>query len=202
MPSISQLNQLGCFFCSKDIIDKELQAIREGFVDADPRENKCTCCQGRGCHRCCPLITCLVAQGGGGSRQNIRVVPAEMSGNVPSGTCVDSDALLLPQSAETKRREGELLRERDGMVAGNGLHVFESATAHSSDFYLVPQGGIKGTSNGVLYRVILNENAIFAKDSTATPLTKPILQQLMYAMSFIYGKDIWVLRIFNQSSVP
>lgn len=110
-------------------------------------------------------------------------MPVDLSDNVPSGTCVDSDELLLPRSAETILREREL---REGDV-GDELTMFPTAE-NSSDFFIVPQGGLKGTSNGVLYRVILNENAIFRNNSDSTALTNEILQQLIYSLSFIYGK--------------
>ena len=76
--------------------------IDNGDRDAKPGDNNCSHCDGKGCYRCCPLITCLVAQIG--TRQNIRLVPTDRSvevfrnnKNVPSGTCVDSNELLVPQ---------------------------------------------------------------------------------------------------------
>ncbi|KAL7579995.1 hypothetical protein ACA910_004985 [Epithemia clementina (nom. ined.)] len=175
-----------------EILDKEIKGVREGFLDAKGN-NECSSCDGIGCRCCCPLITCLVAQGGGGARHNIRLAPTDRSvevirnnKNVPSGTCVDSDELLVPPNIKVKEHEQELQNQG----SNDGLEVFESTNEHSSDFFLVPQGGLKGTSNGVLYRVILNENRIFKKPGTenTTALTKDILERLIYSLSFIYGK--------------
>ena len=157
-----------------DILEKEIKGIREG-CEAVPT--------------CRPLITCLVAQGGGGGRHNIRLVPTDRSvelirnnKNVPSGTCVDSDKLLVPTNDAVKQHENQL---RKGGVR-EGLQLYGSTSKVSNDFFLVSQGGLKGTSNGVFYRVILNENGIF-HSAKATPLTGDVLQRLVYSLSFIYG---------------
>jgi hypothetical protein len=176
-----------------DIIDKEMKGVREGYSAAKPGENNCTHYDKRGCHHCCPLITCLVAQGGGGAKHNIRIVPADRANkkNVPSGTSVDSRELLLPQNPEAQLYERAL---RDGIDMGgrdrDGIELFEIKNDSSSDFFLIPQGGIKGTWNGVYYRVIMNKNGVLRNKIalTASVLTKDILQRLIYSLSFIYGK--------------
>ena len=47
------------------------------------------------------------------------------------------------------------------------------------DFLLTPQGGLKGTSKPMLYRVLLDEN-----DSSPSPLTKDLLCEMIYQMAF------------------
>ena len=55
------------------------------------------------------------------------------------------------------------------------LELFADS-GHTSDFFLVAHGGLKGTSNGILYRVIVNENRLLKKTSAATLLTTDLLQ--------------------------
>ena len=102
--------------------------------------------------RTSPSITFVVAQ----KDHNMRIVPHRrddaVRGNVPSGTLVD-DYLTAYQSSENEN--------------------------NAFDFLLTPQGGLKGTSKPMHYRVLLNENANAAK-----PLTKQILYNIVYAMSF------------------
>jgi hypothetical protein len=67
--------------------------------------------------------------------------------NVPSGTCVDEPGILL------------------------------GASDDCSDFFLVPHGGLKGTSKPVYYRIVADENNI----------GKSILAEFTYNLSFQYG---------------
>lgn len=173
----------GHFF---DIVETEISAVRKGYVEAKPDGSDCGVCRGEGCRNCCPLITLLVAQS---AHHNIRLVPNDSSvgiiknnKNVPSGTCVSSSELLLPINAGRIANEEQLRRDP------GALELFPADTnGASDDFFLVSHGGLKGTSNGVLYRVVLNENKIFRKFNT-TPLTGEMLQRLVYSLSFIYGK--------------
>jgi len=97
-----------------------------------------------------PKITFIVAQ----KDHNIRIVEeskSSRSGNVPSGTLVDSCITS---------------HESDG----------------SFDFLLTPQGGLKGTSKPMLYRVILNENV-----AGRERLTRDDIYNMTYRMAFQYG---------------
>ena len=94
-----------------------------------------------------PKITFIVAQ----KDHNIRIVEeskSSRSGNVPSGTLVDSCITS---------------HESDG----------------SFDFLLTPQGGLKGTSKPMLYRVILNENV-----AGRERLTRDDIYNMTYRMAF------------------
>jgi hypothetical protein len=48
-------------------------------------------------------------------------------------------------------------------------------------------GGGLGTSKPVQFRIILNENAVFRPNSGGSPLTKELLEQATYEMSFQYS---------------
>ena len=174
-----------------EIIEKEIRGIRQGYLEAKPGQNECEHCGGEvGCHHCCPLITFLVAQGGGSTRHNIKLVPQRGSNNggkpnpnVPSGTCVDGEQLLMPTNLEVKHHEDQM-RENSA-----GMDMYHATSERTSDFFLVAHGGLKGTSNGVYYRVILNENRVFRKQDSMNPLDRETLQQLIFSLSFIYGKS-------------
>jgi len=52
---------------------------------------------------------------------------------------------------------------------------------------MTSQGGLKGTSKPIYYRVLLNENAIWKASENCTPLTKEMLQTCTYYQSYQYG---------------
>jgi hypothetical protein len=112
-------------------------------------------CEGRDphCDGCNPpKITFVVAQ----RDHNMCVVPAELNdavkNNVPSGTLVDS------------------------LITSYG------ASDDMFDFLLTPQGGLKGTSKPMYYRVVTNENMV--DEANPNGLRKEDLYKIVYAMSF------------------
>jgi len=124
----------------------------------------------------CPQITFVVCM----TKHRVRVVPHEKRGgkdkNVPSGTCVDNTIMdannILKRSPTTTDLPPGCQRFN---VPDGGC-----------DFLLTAQGGLKGTSKPIYYRVILNENAELGKRN-ATPLTKEKLELATYHMSFQYS---------------
>lgn len=70
-------------------------------------------------------------------------------------------------------------------------------------FFWFPEGGLKGTSKPIYYRVILNENAVWKPHADATPLSREILQLITYHMAFQYGtatKAVRSLPVLKYSS--
>jgi len=142
----------------QSIRNNEVEAIREAICDLNRDSEKFFCaknCEGRNCESCAPRITCIVAQ----NDHNIRIVPADekhsIKNNVPSGTLVEGHVTSF---------EG---------FDGN------------FDFLLTPQGGLKGTSKPMLYRVILNENSKLSPGQTE--LTNQKIYEMTYQMAFQYG---------------
>jgi len=128
----------------------------------------------------CPPITFIVCQ----AQHNIRIVPERpvlRHGNVFSGTCVDDEILDVKDSL--------LVATKD--VPREPSRCFEDPNDDGYDFLLTSQGGLKGTSKPVMYRVLLNENVIlkppgkFSEGGSA--LTKKKLQLCTYHMAFQYG---------------
>lgn len=166
-----------------DIRDHEIGGIREAFFELRCEKDGVRVTEGDGS---CPLITYLVAQ----DSHNIRLAPAKPNEfqslarntpvnciNVPCGTCIDSPELLLPKD--------------DSESEGVGLFVEKKNT--NQDFFLIPHGGLKGTSRGTHYRCILNENFdVYRKNKNMNSeqfcLTPKRLQRLIFVLSFIYGK--------------
>lgn len=117
----------------------------------------------------------------------MKIVPEEPGGakNVRSGTCVYSDghdagcftSLVSGLSKSTSSADNE---------PGRASHVYESENDQDFSFLLTAQGGLKGTSKPVFYRVIWNENFLFPVQN-GTSLTKDLLTKLTYCMSFQYG---------------
>lgn len=103
-----------------------------------------------------PPITYIVAQDDHGVKIALDGEEWDSSTNVPSGTCVD---------------DGELVKS-----------CLASNVDTQDDFFMISQGGLKGTSKAVYYRMLLNEN-----DQGERPLTKAELQKILYGMSFQYG---------------
>lgn len=140
------------------IRDEEVPAVREAICEMNRSGNR-YCpndCDERNCEACAPKITFVVAQ----KDHNMRIVPSNacdaVRGNVPSGTLVDG-----------------YITSYEGMD-------------ETFDFLLVPQGGLKGTSKPMHYRVILNENAkpVVGHEDQCTPLTKEKFFEITYNMAF------------------
>jgi eukaryotic translation initiation factor 2C len=137
------------------IRDHEVAAIRAAMCELN-RKDQGPCpngCQSKDpdCQGCKPpKITFVVAQ----KDHNMRVAPANecdaFKNNVPSGTLVDGFVTSYESSEET------------------------------FDFLLIPQGGLKGTSKPMHYRVLANENSKSQED----PLTKELLYKITYEMAF------------------
>jgi len=124
-----------------------------------------------------PLITFAVCM----TQHRVRVVPAEQRGgkdrNVPSGTCVDNTIMDI---------NNRIKPDDDPKFKTEGLQKFNVSADEGYDFLLTAQGGLKGTSKPIYYRVILNENAEYGRPNT-TPLTKDRLELATYQMSFQYS---------------
>mmetsp|Transcript_2877 Transcript_2877/g.6001 ORF Transcript_2877/g.6001 Transcript_2877/m.6001 type:complete len:344 (+) Transcript_2877:2689-3720(+) len=143
-------------------------------------------CQGEGCIFCCPPITFIVCQ----TQHNIRVVPKMHTGlkhkNVYSGTCLDQEILDVKDSL--------LIATKD--VPCDPSMCFEDPREAGYDFLLTSQGGLKGTSKPVMYRVLLNENAVWKPHNYAgSALTKTKLQLCTFHMAFQYGTATKAVRI-------
>jgi len=159
--------------------ENELRSIRQAFYDFHRMYYpNFSCdnshCEGRGCLFCTPPITFIVCQ----SQHSIRVVPdeepADRNKNVHSGTCLDHTVMDF----RNKLNMTETLPEDPS------IELFE-VKDEGYDFLLTAQGGLKGTSKPIYYRVLLNENAIWKKGPT--PLTKDALQLCTYHQSYQYG---------------
>jgi hypothetical protein len=161
------------------IVTTEVKAVRRALYDLNSDSDGFSCCGASkckfdGCIECTQPITYIALQ----SDHSVRIVPMSTEWtNVPSGTVVDS----LVTSFQ------------------NGLHVsipentprnavtFPTPTENGSDFLLTAQGGLKGTSKPMYYRVLLNENIKWRPrdcPSNATPLTRAQLEKLTYHMAF------------------
>ena len=171
----------------EELIRREMGAVRRAFYELGQEKVTCTNpnpenCAGNGCIFCTPPITFIAAQ----KDHNIRIVPSQKSGdsrkidNVPSGTVVDTIV--------TSFRNGLKLSTEAATEAGKEarLRCFEDANDDGFDFLLVAQGGLKGTSKPMYYRVLLNENAVWKPEGgkDTSPLTKEALQTMTYHMAF------------------
>jgi eukaryotic translation initiation factor 2C len=171
----------GCF---NRVRKYEIQSIRQGyrnFVNAHRGSYPdCTNDCKSGCVFCCPPITLIACM----TRTNVKIVPADPregnKNNVWSGTCVDEalmdkiDNLKLddcPIEGKRKNFEPRLYSE----PGGGGY-----------DFLLTAQGGLKGTSKPVHYRIIWNENAVHGVTGGSC-LSKDMLELATYQMSFQYS---------------
>jgi len=129
----------------------------------------------------CPPITFVVCM----TQHRVRVVPAnppdpgERDKNVPSGTCVDNTIMDANNSIPKSTSESNL---------SQNLQRFDepAGDCNGCDFLLTAQGGLKGTSKPIYYRVLLNENAEFGGPG-ATALSKTKLELATYHMSFQYS---------------
>jgi len=146
--------------------------ITEGIREAVAEDSACGAdgpCRDSNCFECRPPVTCVVSQ----KDHSVRIVP-DMGAqrgkpvNVDSGTVVDDPKIMMFE---------------------NGLKLATSASEagdNGFDFFLTAQAGLKGTSKPVLYRVLENENYTRTPPG-GTSLTRDILEQMCYHMSFQYG---------------
>jgi hypothetical protein len=114
------------------------------------------------------------------------MVPASsgdgVRGNVWSGTVLDNSITQLGTkmaglSIDEEAKRNFLSDHKDKM------QPFADVDDLSDDFLLTAQGGLKGTSKPIFYRVRLNENKVWGPKG-ATPLTKDNLKGFTYQMSF------------------
>ena len=144
-------------------------------------------CQGKGCIFCTPLITYVACQ----NQHNVRIAPEEplwngkrMDKNVLSGTCLDHTIIDFKDSLRISTESVP----RGEMTPNNLILISDSKSCTGFDFFLTPQGGLKGTSKPVYYRTLYNENAVWKPtNGNSTPLDKDKLENLVYHMSFQYG---------------
>lgn len=154
--------------------EREVEAIRNAYVewsrevspDGEPF---------------CPPITFVVCN----TNHTVRIVPASVDRdakdkNVPSGTCVDHT--IIDVSAKL---HGMSL-QNDNLPTGMRHFNQGNDVGEVCDFILTSQGGLKGTSKPIYYRVITNENAEIGVDG-ASPLSKEKLECATYQMSFQYS---------------
>jgi len=173
------------------VMQYEVSAIRQALYninvdEARARNEPYECenksnCKARGCIFCTMPITFVVSQ----SQHSIRIVPGQepygRDKNVPSGTCVDHTIMDMRENNVNK----DVPREKP---PGAKIDLYEDASSTGFDFLLTSQGGLKGTSKPVYYRVLLNENAIWkSSQGSDKPLGKELLQHVTYYQSYQYG---------------
>jgi len=156
----------------------EIQSIRTACRELQG----CSSCEAciSGCAFCCPQITFVVCM----TQHRVRVVPAAPNSNprdknVPSGTCVDNTIMDANNNIPKSTPESNLPKR---------LRKFDepAGDCNGCDFLLTAQGGLKGTSKPIYYRVLLNENAEIGCEG-ATALNKKKLELATYHMSFQYS---------------
>jgi hypothetical protein len=187
-----------------DIRTKEGGAIRKAFYDLNSRVKGFSCpnsdkCRRQGCLFCTPPITFIVAQ----NDHDIRIVPADRSrntgpkrnkpANVDSGTVVDSIIMGFRSGMDLSRDGSE-----EPIVTQCGresLQMFSDKSDSSFDFLLTAQGGLKGTSKPVYFRVLTNENSVFKVKGSpqATQLTKKNIEKMTYHMAFQCESNVRML---------
>lgn len=170
----------------------EMESIRMGyrnFVKANTGTYpSCTNECKNGCVFCCPPITLVACM----TRSNVKIVPADPregnKNNVWSGTCVD----------KTLMDQIERLGLDDCPVDGKRMdmepRLYSEPGSGGYDFLLTAQGGLKGTSKPVHYRIIWNENAVHQKGNGSC-LTKEKLEIATYEMSFQYSTATKAVRL-------
>lgn len=140
------------------VIASEVGSLRKAFQELlgtcashVGNERSCSNNCGDGCTFCTPIITYIVAL----SQHNIRVVPAKPEHtrknnllNVPSGTCVDH-TITSYMDGQNMAVEWPTAPSRDPDV-----RIFEQRESSGFDFLLTAQGGLKGTSKPIFYRVV------------------------------------------------
>ena len=139
------------------------------------------------------------------------MVPASsgdgVRGNVWSGTVLDNSITQLGTkmtglSIDEEAKRNFLSDHKDKM------QPFADVDDSSDDFLLTAQGGLKGTSKPIFYRVRLNENKVWGPKG-ATPLTKDNLKGFTYKMSFavrseneISSPSNFIILIFSYHIAP
>eukprot|EP00559_Dactyliosolen_fragilissimus_P005779 CAMPEP_0184858258 /NCGR_PEP_ID=MMETSP0580-20130426/3389_1 /TAXON_ID=1118495 /ORGANISM="Dactyliosolen fragilissimus" /LENGTH=1354 /DNA_ID=CAMNT_0027354333 /DNA_START=16 /DNA_END=4080 /DNA_ORIENTATION=+ len=164
----------------------EIQAIRTALYEYQlEQRGEATSCPkecNSGCAFCCPPITYVVCM----TQHTVRLVPSSaqdgFKNNVFSGTCLDHTIMDFKNKLA--------LNEEEKVATDDSQHLklFSERDSDGYDFLLTAQGGLKGTSKPIFYRVILNENVVWApKDCGGSPLTKAKLEELTYHMSYQYS---------------
>ena len=117
----------------------------------------------------------------------MRMVPAGQSdgvrGNVFSGTVLDHSIMQLGTQMDGLSIDEATMRNIPSNSEGR-MQLFPLKDESCDDFLLTAQGGLKGTSKPIFYRVRLNENKVWGPTG-ATPLTKDTLEKCTYQMSFM-----------------
>jgi eukaryotic translation initiation factor 2C len=161
------------------IVATEVKAVRRALYDLNSGSKEFSCCgatkcKSNGCIECTQPITYLALQ----SDHNVRIVPTSTEWkNVPSGTVVDSLVTSFQNGLHVSRPP----------ETPTNAHGFPGPRENGSDFLLTAQGGLKGTSKPMYYRVLLNENIQWrplACPKNATQLTRAQLEKLTYHMAF------------------
>jgi len=186
------------------LLQTEVTSIRHAFAQLRAEHGMDSChnpkCRGIGCAFCTPIITFVVAL----SQHNIRMVPRKLEvfgkksspRNVVSGTCVDhtinafwdSQGLAIVCPSEDEQMMSQ--------QPTSPVQLFEMVSPNGGyDFLLTAHGGIKGTSKPIFYRVILNENVVWKPDAHVSPLTKEIIQEMTYHMSYQYATATKAVRM-------
>ena len=171
-----------------EILEQEAGAIREAFFEYSKEcssEFHCGACGDKtvkGCISCCPAITYIVAQ----TDHSTRIVPSNeglYGKNVPNGSVVTSNDIIGTKKVDFF--SGNLI-DRDDQMAKE-----QSSDENNQDgwsFLLVANPGLKGTSKGVLYHCIVNENASYKPKSVYSSYLYPgLLHEITYQMSLQYG---------------
>lgn len=173
---------------------QEIESIRQGFLNfAKACNGSYPVCKNEcksGCVFCCPPITLVACM----TRTNVKIVPADRregnKNNVWSGTCVDAtltdkvDALTLDNCPI------------DGKDTNMEPRLYSEPGSGGYDFLLTAQGGLKGTSKPVHYRIIWNENAVHHQEQGGSSLTKEKLEFATYEMSYQYSTATKVRKFF------
>jgi eukaryotic translation initiation factor 2C len=156
------------------LLSHEVAAIRSALLELSscPERAGKEGCTNDHCVSCRPPITYIVAH----KDHNTKIVPARRETNhrgkitnVPSGTVVDSPDIMSFQ---------------------NGLALSTGERSEGFDFFLTSQGGLKGTSKAMMYRVLVNDNfdrvpmGLQAMGRQCTPLTREKLYKMTYFMAF------------------
>jgi len=186
------------------VLRREVAAIRKCFFDIRTEtEPGFTCenptCEKGGCLYCTPLITVVVCQ----TQHNIKIVPIDDhdGNNVPSGTIVDKKVIDYKNSLKKATRD--VSRFNPGFLEDR--FPVENVIDDGFDFFMTSQGGLKGTSKPIYYRIILNENAVWLPQPppVSSPLTRETLELITYHMAFQYGtatKAVRSLPVLKYSS--
>eukprot|EP00588_Corethron_pennatum_P003372 CAMPEP_0194288282 /NCGR_PEP_ID=MMETSP0169-20130528/36486_1 /TAXON_ID=218684 /ORGANISM="Corethron pennatum, Strain L29A3" /LENGTH=864 /DNA_ID=CAMNT_0039035237 /DNA_START=14 /DNA_END=2608 /DNA_ORIENTATION=+ len=162
------------------VLENECKVIRNVCFKNLPNFSQNEECQEKASIFNSPPITFIVCQ----TQHNIRIVPERpvlRHGNVFSGTCVDSKILDVKDSLLTATKD----------IPREPSKCFEDPRDDGYDFLLTSQGGLKGTSKPVMYRVLLNENVVWRPQGDCrldgSPLSKEKLQLCTFHMAFQYG---------------